>query len=322
MKKLSILICILIAAFLVGCGKKDSSSTQKESKTDVTSKSSYINDSSSMIDNPSSEAIIHAQKFFPSDFSEAINVEANLQDTLNKTNVRVEQDNATHDAFVKMTSINNSYYEKIKGLLIDNQKQAFENLLIAEKQYNAYFDMFSNKVLIQQVFTTGNAACSEEYNLAKSNAIVLYYYYNYLNNQNEKNKNINNYFDNHISNYMFFSSNPTSLKEKTLAELNDINKQTSPLIRNVLNSTSQTVFDEYKAAYEKYLSAITEFEKSIGINTGSSNIYYFTINLNTSLINNLYSELKDKNYEDGMFEKLNGDLNKAEYLEKWNYNII
>lgn len=317
MKRICVLACVSIAVLLNGCAKKDTSLSEKDIKATAKTETSSINDSSSQIDAPSTEAINKAQKVFPSHFTEAINIEAKRQDML-KTDIRVEMDKATDNAFNDMKVLYKSYCGKVKGLLNDDQKKAFDNMLAAEKQYNISLDIFTFKTLSQQVYTTGNASCSESYNLITSDVSNIYYYYNHINNQSVKNDNSGTFYDNQIKEHLFFSNNLSSIDGKTSVELNALYNNTVPLLNKVLNSTSQPVFDEYKKAYANYLSAVKAFEKSIGITVDNSNVYSFIVKLNTCIVNNLYVELKDKKYTDGIFEKLNGSINKEEFLQKWN----
>ncbi len=317
MKKFSILLLVVLIISLVGCKPDDNVFDDNSSQSLYNSQVASDSESSIFENSETIKQKETATKYFPSDFKEAIDIEEKRQEVL-FTGSRADMGNANDQAFAEMKLLYNSYCKKIISKLNDNQKKAFATFIESGKQYNNNLDMLTFKTLSQQVYTNGNAACSEAYNLMMSNTILMYYYFNQLSNQMSKNNDISHHLDEQLNTYMFFNNDISGLKNKSIPELININKQYTPLLRNILNSTSQPVFDEYKKSYENYLSAITSFEQLIDITPNNSKVYSFTITLNSAIISNLYDVLKDIKYPDGMFETLNVAINKDEYLEKWN----
>jgi len=306
MKKIIIFIFVAAILTLSACGKDGS-----PSKSDNVQKSnnSQINDKVII------QAKENALKYFPSNFKEALAIETKRQEIL-LTGCRADMGNATYDAFISMKSLYNSYCGKVNSKLDDTQKKAFEVFLQKEKEYNIDFDMFTFKVISQQVFTTGNGDCSEDYNLMRTQTVRMYCYYLQLTDNPSDSSELKNILQEQFDDYMFFN-NTSKLEGKSLSELSSISTQYSPLLRSVLNSTSQVVFDDYKTTFDIYISAMQKFEDSIGIKSESCNSYAYCSKLNTAIICNLYSVLKDMEYPEGMFDEFNYEVNKDKYLLRW-----
>lgn len=229
MRKLSVLVLFAMIISLAGCKPDSKSSEDKSSQSSANSQISSAVDSSVAEKPETIKAKEVAKKFFPFDFQEDIDIEAKRQEVL-LTGSRADMGIATDEAFSKMKLLYNSYCEKIKALLNDNQKKAFDDLLTAEKEYSIHLDMFSFKTLSQQVFTNGNADCSEAYNILRSNAISMYYYYNNINKKTADINNLNSNLYNQIGEYLFFNSELPEIKAKSSTELTAIYNQTVPLI--------------------------------------------------------------------------------------------
>ncbi len=326
MRKIILCFAVIVMLALSACKESNSSSEtenkQNSSNTNAIGNSANVHAiggsaSDKLGENNSTQILPEALKYFPADFQEALEIETKRQEVL-LTGSRADAGNATYEAFDKMKALNSSYCEKIKGKLSDSQKTAFVDFLEKEKQYNIAFDMFTSKVISQQVYAGGNADCSEEYNLIRTNTLEMYCLYSLLCGRTLNADEINNAMQEQLKGYLFFNDNTKDFEGKSTAELIAINSSNSPLLRNVLSSTSQSVFDNFKTSFDNYINSLERFEQSISVKSENSNSYKFAVKLNTAIVCNLYSSLKDMEYLDGMLEKFNFEVNQDDYAKMWN----
>ena len=141
MKKILSVVLVISMLILSACKSNDKASDINASESPNTSQ-----DSSSEIEN--TEAKENALKIIPADFSEALTIETKRQAVLIDGS-SADKDNATNEAFNEMKVLYNTFCNKVKNELDNNQKELFEDYLAKEKQYTIVFDMFSHNALQQ-----------------------------------------------------------------------------------------------------------------------------------------------------------------------------
>jgi len=310
MKKFFSVVLLLSMLILSACESND-----KSSDINTSANSNNSQNSNSQVENI--QAKENALKLIPADFSEALTIEMKRQEVL-LTGCHADMDNATYKAFIETKGLYGTFCNKVKNELDGNQKELFEDYLAKEKQYNIAFDMFSHKALQQYVYTTGNASCSESYNITRTKTIMMYYYYNYLTNNEIDDENYQRVLDENFNSFFFFNKDLDIIKGKSIAELNNIDNEYSPWLKNIFKEESQPVFDDYKTSFNEFILAMQGFEKSIDESGKKidNSIFYFS--LNSAFIYNLYGKIKDMEYPEGMLEMFNLNLDKDEYISKWN----
>jgi len=310
MKKILSVILVISMLILSACKSND-----KVSDNNISKSSNSSQNSSSEIEN--TEAKENALKLIPADFSEALTIETKRQ-TVSIDGCSADMDNATYEAFMKMKELYSTYCNKVKNKLDENQRNLFEDYLAKEKQYNIAFDMFSHNALQQYIYTNGNASCNEGYNIMRTKAIMMYCYYSYLTNNEIDKDNYKMVLNENFNRFFFFNPDLDKIEGKSITELNNIDKEYSPLLRNFFKEESQPIFDDYKTSFNEYISSLKTFEKSID-ETGEkidNSVFYYS--LNSAFIFNLYDSIKDMEYPEGMLEMFNLNTDKDQYLSKWN----
>lgn len=310
MKKLFSVVLIMSMLILSACESNDNSSN-----VDTIVNSDNSQNVTSQVENVQSKQ--NDLKLIPADFAEALEIERKRQDVLIDGS-SADQNNATSIAFNEMKELYGTFCNKVKNELDNNQKELFEDYLAKEKRYNIAFDMFSHNALQQYVYTNGNASCSEDYNIIRTKVMMMYCYYNYLTNNEIDDDNYQRVLDENFNSFFFFNNDLDIIKGKSISELNNIDNEYSPLLRNTFEEKSQPAFDDYKASFNEYISSLQTFEKSID-ETGKkidNSVFYYS--LNSVYIYNLYSSIKDMEYPEDMLEMFNLNLDKDKYISKWN----
>lgn len=278
-------------------------------------------DGSEVIENSGTDektqAEINALKLIPAEFTEALSIETKRQNAL-INGCSADKDNATYDAFNEMKAVYKTLCTQVENKLDDNQKTLFKDFLAKERQYNIAFDMFSSNALKQYVYTTGNAACNEDYNIMRTKSVIMYRYYNFLTENNIDNAKYTSVLDENYYSFFFFNSEKDVVKGKSANEINKIDNVFSPLLKNIFKENSQPVFEDYKKSLKDYMSAQQAFENSIDMKGDQVDNLAFYNCLNADLIYKLYNTINDKKYPEDIAKLFNLNADKDQYTSKWN----
>lgn len=314
MKKAFTILLAVSMVMLTACKSEENSSKVKTLEAN-TPESSQVDESISKPEK--TEVEVNALKVISADFTDAMTIETKRQNVL-INGCSADKDNATSDAFKEMKALYKTLCTKVENELNDDQKALFKDYLAKEKEYNIAFDMFSHNALQQYVYTTGNASCSEAYNIMRTKAVIMYGYFNFLTEKNTDNANFTGVLNENYNSFFFFNSKADEVRGKSETDINKIDSRISPLLKNIFKADSQPVFDTYKKSAKDYMSALKAFEKSID-NTGKEidNSAFYN-SLNTNFINKLYNTIKAEKYPDDIKKLFNLNADKDDYISKWN----
>lgn len=204
----------------------------------------------------------------------------------------------------------------MKSKLDDNQKKLFDTLLEEDQKYSIVFDMFSHNILQQYVYTNGNAACNEDYNILRLKTIMMFNYYNILN--GDTIASMQGIIDENFNSFFFFNTKTKYKQNQSIEESVKIADKHAPLLKKLLDKNSQSVLDAYDKSFKGYISALEAFDKSLNNSSQKIEVINLYKQLNTAFIYSLYDIIKDMEYPKDMYEKFNLNLDKDEYISKWN----
>jgi len=280
----------------------------------ATNNMSLVNNSNnSKVENV--QATINALQFIPNNFIEALEIETKRQNIL-INGCRAEQDNATYQAFLEMKELFDVYCNRVKNKLDKNQLELFENFLLTQKKYNIYFDMLSHNSLQHCVYTNGNASCNEDYNIMRTQTIIMHQYFNYINNTIDEN--YQKVVDKNFEEFFFFNSDLDYIKGKSMEELESICFEFSPKLKNLFDINLQSLFDDYLVSFNEFISVLQNFETSIYHSNEVIDNSVFYHRVKSAFIYNLYNSIENIEHPEEIKQNINLYIDKENYILKWN----
>lgn len=177
-------------------------------------------------------------------------------------------------------------------------------------EFEAYIDAFIVKVLAEQVYAPGNIGANSSYPMMRASVISLYSY------NKPEGLDLNGFkliLDEQIKSILSFNNDISKFENKSSAELIELADEYSSLLENVLNPSSQAIYEGYQTKFKEFLTATKEFESTInGNDTNTIFASDFYTKLNTALLINMYEKIKDI-----PTNSYNENVNITEYINKW-----